>query len=179
MYWKFCGLGAWLWTATRCWSTIDWRRRWRLGSPETGEQATQVVGTSLQRVQEAKEGRLVHHCGCCYADGWWAWADGEKKWWRWVEFWWRGAPDRKEIKWRRDWIQDEVLPKDKPKASSSSWLHGKEEQHGVATSVGGEVAPGRGKRGYDASWANVDLIGPKNEESPRDRFSCYKWTVKI
>jgi hypothetical protein len=50
---------------------------------------------------------------------------------------------------------------------------------GVATSVGGEVTPGRGKRGDDASWANVDLIGPKNEESSRDRFSCYKWTVKI
>jgi hypothetical protein len=35
------------------------------------------------------------------------------------------------------------------------------------TSVGREAAPGRGKRGDDASWTDVNLIGPKNEENPR------------
>jgi hypothetical protein len=41
------------------------------------------------------------------------------------------------------------------------------QRGGVATSVGGEVAPGRGKRGDDASWADTNLTGPKNEENQR------------
>jgi hypothetical protein len=53
-------------------------------------------------------------------------------------------------------------------------------QHGsVKTSARGEVAPGRGKEGDDASWADVNLTGPKNEENPCGRFSWYKWTLKI
>jgi hypothetical protein len=53
-------------------------------------------------------------------------------------------------------------------------------QHsGVVTSVGGEAAPSRKNRGDDASWVDVNLIGPKNEENSRSRFNCYKWTVKI
>jgi hypothetical protein len=35
---------------------------------------------------------------------------------------------------------------------------------GVATSAGGEVAPERGKGGDNASWADANLIGPKNEK---------------
>jgi hypothetical protein len=31
-------------------------------------------------------------------------------------------------------------------------------------SVGGEVAPGRGKGGDDVSWADANLIGLKNEK---------------
>jgi hypothetical protein len=31
-------------------------------------------------------------------------------------------------------------------------------------SVGGEAAPGRGKGGDDVSWADANLIGPKNEK---------------
>jgi hypothetical protein len=50
---------------------------------------------------------------------------------------------------------------------------------GMATSVGGEVASGRGKGGDDTSSANVNLPVPKNEEDTRGRFSCYKWMVKI
>jgi hypothetical protein len=45
---------------------------------------------------------------------------------------------------------------------------------GVATSVVGEAAPGRGKR-----EADVNLTRPRNEKKSRGRFSCYKWTVKI
>jgi hypothetical protein len=36
---------------------------------------------------------------------------------------------------------------------------------GTVTSAEGEAAPGRGKGGDDASWADVNLIGPKNEEN--------------
>jgi hypothetical protein len=37
------------------------------------------------------------------------------------------------------------------------------------------AALGRGKGGNDASWADANLTGPKNEENPRDRFSWYEW----
>jgi hypothetical protein len=50
---------------------------------------------------------------------------------------------------------------------------------GVATSIGGEEAPGRGKGGDGTSWANTNFTGLKNKENPYDRFNCYKWTVKI
>jgi hypothetical protein len=49
----------------------------------------------------------------------------------------------------------------------------------VVTSIEEEAAPGRGKGGDDASWADVNLIGPKNKENPCGRFNCYKWMVKI
>jgi hypothetical protein len=48
----------------------------------------------------------------------------------------------------------------------------------VTTSPEGEVTPGRGKGGDKASWADANFTGPKNKENPRNRFSCYKWTVK-
>jgi hypothetical protein len=41
------------------------------------------------------------------------------------------------------------------------------QRGGVATSVGREVAPRRGKRGDDASWADTNFTGPKNEENQR------------
>jgi hypothetical protein len=50
---------------------------------------------------------------------------------------------------------------------------------GMTMLAGGEVAPERGKKGDDASWADVNFIGPKNKENPHDRFSYFKWTVKI
>jgi hypothetical protein len=50
---------------------------------------------------------------------------------------------------------------------------------GMTTSTGGEAPQGRGKGGDDASWTNVNFIGPKIEENPHGRFSYYKWTVKI
>jgi hypothetical protein len=50
---------------------------------------------------------------------------------------------------------------------------------GVATSAGGEAAPGRGKVGDDASWADTNLTRPINKENSRGRFSYYKWMVKI
>jgi hypothetical protein len=37
----------------------------------------------------------------------------------------------------------------------------------VATSIGGEAAPRRGKGGDDASWADVNLTELKNEENSR------------
>jgi hypothetical protein len=46
--------------------------------------------------------------------------------------------------------------------------------NGVMTSAGGEAAPRRGKGGNNASWADVNLTGPKNEENQHDRFSWYK-----
>jgi hypothetical protein len=46
---------------------------------------------------------------------------------------------------------------------------------GVATSDWGETTPRREKGGDDTSWVDVNLIGPKNEENPRDRLSYYKW----
>jgi hypothetical protein len=36
---------------------------------------------------------------------------------------------------------------------------------GVLTSAGGKTAPERGKGRDDASWTNVNLIGPKNKEN--------------
>jgi hypothetical protein len=50
---------------------------------------------------------------------------------------------------------------------------------GVASSAVREAALGREKGGDDVSWVNVNLTGPKNEDNPRGRFCCYKWTVKI
>jgi hypothetical protein len=41
-------------------------------------------------------------------------------------------------------------------------------------SAGGDVSLGRGKGGDDTSWTDVNFIGPKNEETSHDRFSCYK-----
>jgi hypothetical protein len=35
----------------------------------------------------------------------------------------------------------------------------------VATSAGGDATPGREKGGYNASWADTNLTGPKNEEN--------------
>jgi hypothetical protein len=53
-------------------------------------------------------------------------------------------------------------------------------QHdGVATSARREATSGRGKGRDDASWVDANHTGPKNEENPRGRFSCYKCTVKI
>jgi hypothetical protein len=46
-------------------------------------------------------------------------------------------------------------------------------------SGGEEAALRRGKGGDDVSWADMNLIGPKNEENSRDQFRCFKWTVKI
>jgi hypothetical protein len=50
---------------------------------------------------------------------------------------------------------------------------------GVTTSVGVEAAPRKGKGGNDTNWGDANLAESKNEENPRDRFSWYKWTVKI
>jgi hypothetical protein len=36
------------------------------------------------------------------------------------------------------------------------------------------VAPGKEKGGDDVSWADVNLIEPKNIENSHGRFSCYK-----
>jgi hypothetical protein len=52
-------------------------------------------------------------------------------------------------------------------------------RNGMETSAGGDGAPGRGKGRDNTSWAGTNLITLKNEENPRGRFSCYKWTVKI
>jgi hypothetical protein len=49
----------------------------------------------------------------------------------------------------------------------------------VTTSAGGEMTPRRGKGGEDTSWADANLTGPKTKENTYDRFSSYKWTVKI
>jgi hypothetical protein len=59
------------------------------------------------------------------------------------------------------------------------WEESVTRRGGMATSVRGEVAPGRGKGGDDASWANTNLTRLKNEENPCGRFSRYKWTGKI
>jgi hypothetical protein len=45
--------------------------------------------------------------------------------------------------------------------------------------TGGEVTPGREKGGDDASRADANVTMLKNKENPYDRFSSYKWTVKI
>jgi hypothetical protein len=47
------------------------------------------------------------------------------------------------------------------------------------TSAGGETELRKGKGRDGASWADVNLIGPKNEKNTRGPFSWYKWTVKI
>jgi hypothetical protein len=38
---------------------------------------------------------------------------------------------------------------------------------------------GEGKGRRRCQWADTNLTGSKNKENQRDRFSCYKWTVKI
>jgi hypothetical protein len=50
---------------------------------------------------------------------------------------------------------------------------------GVMTSTGGEAAPRRGNGADDASWADLNLTGPKNKENPHGQFNWYIWTVKI
>jgi hypothetical protein len=53
-------------------------------------------------------------------------------------------------------------------------------RHGaIVTSAGGETELGREKEADDASWVDANFTGPKNKENPHDRFSCYKWTVKV
>jgi hypothetical protein len=47
-------------------------------------------------------------------------------------------------------------------------------KHCMATSAGGEVAPGRRKGGDDGSCADANLTGPKNKENSGGRFSCFK-----
>jgi hypothetical protein len=49
----------------------------------------------------------------------------------------------------------------------------------VTTSAGGIAAPGREKGGDDATWADMNFIGPKNKEKSCGRFNWYKWTMKI
>jgi hypothetical protein len=45
---------------------------------------------------------------------------------------------------------------------------------GMLTSARGDATSGRGKGGDDVSWDDTNLTGPKNEENPCSRFSCYK-----
>jgi hypothetical protein len=45
---------------------------------------------------------------------------------------------------------------------------------GVAMSAKGEVTPRRGKGRDNANWGDTNLIGHKNEENSRGRFSYYK-----
>jgi hypothetical protein len=33
---------------------------------------------------------------------------------------------------------------------------------------------GEANGGDGVNWVDTNLTGPKNEENPRDRFSCYK-----
>jgi hypothetical protein len=46
----------------------------------------------------------------------------------------------------------------------AQWEGSVTRRGGVTTSVGGEVAPGKGKGGDDASWVDVNLTGPKNKK---------------
>jgi hypothetical protein len=74
------------------------------------------------------------------------------------------------------------LLEDEVDAASSflvPWERSVARRGDVATSAGGEAAPKMGKGGDDASWADPNFKGLKNEENLHDRFSCYKWTVKI
>jgi hypothetical protein len=56
---------------------------------------------------------------------------------------------------------------------------GRKRCGGVVMSAGGEAAVERERGGEDASWANMNLTGPRTEGIPRDRFKCYKWTMNI
>jgi hypothetical protein len=47
-------------------------------------------------------------------------------------------------------------------------------KHCVATSAGGEAAPGRRKGGDDGSCADANFTGPKNKENSGGQFSCFK-----
>jgi hypothetical protein len=49
----------------------------------------------------------------------------------------------------------------------------------VMTSVRGEVTPGREKGWDNVSWADANLIKPKNKEILHGWFNYNKWTVKI
>jgi hypothetical protein len=46
-------------------------------------------------------------------------------------------------------------------------------RNGVAMSVRGYVAPGRGKGGDNTIWTDMNLSEPKNEEYSCGRFKCY------
>jgi hypothetical protein len=45
------------------------------------------------------------------------------------------------------------------------WEGSVTQRGGVVTLAGGEAAPGREKRGDDASWGDVNLTRPKNKEN--------------
>jgi hypothetical protein len=96
----------------------------------------------------------------------------EDGWRRWCRF-------NASVSAREGRRQNETLSKDEAEAASLSLLHWKEAWHGMATSAEGKATPGREKRGNDASWDDTNFTGPKNEENPYGRFSCYKLTVKI
>jgi hypothetical protein len=49
----------------------------------------------------------------------------------------------------------------------------------VTTSTEGEVTLGTGKGGDDAGWTDANFTELKNEENTHDRFSWYKWMMKI
>jgi hypothetical protein len=49
----------------------------------------------------------------------------------------------------------------------------------ITTSAGRDVVSGWGKGGDDVSWVDVNLTALKNKENPHNRFSWYKWTMKI
>jgi hypothetical protein len=75
-----------------------------------------------------------------------------------------------------------VLPEDKVEVAKlilALWEGSMPWYDGVVTSAREEARWERGKGGYDASWAAMNLSGSKNEENPRGQFSCYGLTVKI
>jgi hypothetical protein len=77
--------------------------------------------------------------------------------------------------------QDEALPEDEVEGANSSWFNGKEcytvRQRGNDGWRRGYSREEKG--GNDASWADMNFTGLKNEENPHDQFRCFKWIIKI
>jgi hypothetical protein len=53
------------------------------------------------------------------------------------------------------------------------------QRDNVMMSIGGEVTVGRRNGGDDTNWADTNFTEPKNEENKCDRFSWFKWMMKI
>jgi hypothetical protein len=75
-----------------------------------------------------------------------------------------------------------ALPEDEAETTSLflvQWTGSMTRCSDVTASARREAALGKRKGGDDTSWADTNLIRPKNNENPRSRFSCFKWMMKI
>jgi hypothetical protein len=155
-----------------------------------------------------KEDQLVRHCGCRCTEGQWVWDDDKREQRRWVNWvmervtkveltflcsevevgwsreggWWRWYKFNALVSAWEERRRDEVLSEDEPKTMCSSWLNKKETWHSAVAwwRQWEEMRYRGGKRKETIPVKLTRILSRlKNKEKSPDRFSCYKWTMKI